>query len=46
MEQDNEPRLMSERTLLSHFLNGVSSKFDHMSTTIRHKDLFPTLVQT
>ncbi|CAH1435111.1 unnamed protein product [Lactuca virosa] len=35
-----------KRTIVSHFLNDVSLKFDHMSTKITHKDAFPTILQT
>ncbi|CAI9285746.1 unnamed protein product [Lactuca saligna] len=34
-----------ERTLVTYALNGLSSKFDHIATTIRHKTAFPTLLE-
>ncbi|CAI9296857.1 unnamed protein product [Lactuca saligna] len=34
-----------ERTLVTYAINGLSSKFDHIPTTIRHKTLFPTLLE-
>lgn len=34
-----------ERTLVTYALNGLSSKFDHIATTIRHRNPFPTLLK-
>ena len=34
-----------ERTLVTYALNGLSSKFDHIATTFRHRNPFPTLLE-
>ncbi|KAL4557518.1 hypothetical protein LXL04_035699 [Taraxacum kok-saghyz] len=36
---------VSQRNLVTYALNGMSSKFDHIATTIRHKTSFPTLLE-
>lgn len=36
---------VSERTLVAYFLNGLSPKYDHIATVIRHKEPLPTLHQ-